>query len=107
MRGSFKSSELMRAPTEPRSWRWVMESLRSSRVAEYPCELNMVDTIILDRGRPTARTVPQAEDPGLQTIPEKMNPLNTPPTSRPSRLVDVCRPEEFVFPLLLVPSEMQ
>ena len=47
-------SSLMSAPTDKHTWRWVLDSLRSSRAAEYPCEINVVDTILLDQGRPMA-----------------------------------------------------
>ena len=44
----------MKAPPESHTWKWVLDSLRSSRAAEHPCEMNIVDTILMDQGRPTA-----------------------------------------------------
>ena len=51
---SNKASALMQAPPDQHTWKWVLDSLRSSRAADHPCQMNIVDTILLDQGRPAA-----------------------------------------------------
>ena len=47
-------STLMQAPTDTQTWKWVLDSLRSSRAADNPCQMNIVDTILLNQGTPVA-----------------------------------------------------
>ena len=54
MQRTSQTSSLMSAPPDKHTWRWVLDSLRSSRAAEHPCEIKMIDTVLLDQGRPTA-----------------------------------------------------
>ena len=48
------ANDLMTAIPDSRSWKWVMDSFRQSRSSEFPCALNLTDTVLLESGRPTA-----------------------------------------------------
>ena len=52
--GLLMASDLMAATPDAQSWRWVLESFRSARAPEFPCQLNLCDTVLLDRGRAVA-----------------------------------------------------
>ena len=53
-RSGFMANDLMAATPDARSWGWVLDSFRSARASEFPCHLNLCDTVLLDRGRAVA-----------------------------------------------------